>query len=544
MKKIRFITIGIAVLMAVALFAGCATNSNETPGGTAQAGQENAEPAAAEEKEGLPTAQNAGEGISQELVIGEQFDLTSYDPADGMLDDTQILVYNGLIELDADFNQVAGLAESWKMSEDGLVWTFQLRQGVAFHDGTPWNAEAAAANIGRLQQKELLAAIESVETPDENTLVINMAQPTFTLASDLARTTNSMVSPSVMGEDSTLSAAVGTGPYKLASWTPESEYVFEANNDYWGGAPNLQKITFKVITDAQSRTMALESGGIDMMSGYQALAAIKQMIQDPAYQLITKTQNTSQAVFFNMESAPLDELAVRQAVGCAIDFDSLVTELLPGLASPPQSFFSPVFGDVVNPDVAMPEYDAIQAEALLDEAGWKKGEDGMRAKSGTPLAFTLTYSADNTEDSLLCPAIKDYLAAVGMDVTLNAVEGGAVWDLQVEKEYDMLMTNQSFIPTDDPTMNYQSGYWHSGSYCKVYTSPELDAMIDELVVTMDAEKRRQLHWDIQTEIMEQAPMLIAFHRNSVRLTRPSVTNFDIGAGSWQVNYALKDTVIK
>jgi peptide/nickel transport system substrate-binding protein len=491
-----------------------------------------------------PKAEARSGKPAQELVIGDQFDLQSIDPADGMLDDTQILVYNGLVEIDSEFRQTPGLAESWEMSPDGLTWTFHLRRNVRFHDGQPWNAQAALANFKRLDGYPGLSDTASIETPDDYTLVFHMKQPTYNLSSNLARTMMSMVSPAAINPDGSLSAAIGSGPYKLTSWERNAEYVFEANDDYWGGKPNLRKITFKVITDAQARASALESGEIDMMSGYQSLAAVKRLINDDRFQIIKKTQNTSAVILYNINRAPLDNLAVRQAIGHALDLPAITASLLPGLATPPEGFFSPAYADLVNPSVRNPRFDPALAGTMLDEQGWIRGNDGVRRKDGRRLAITLTYGASNTEDTLLAPVIQDALKTAGIDLQLNPVESAALDAVQETKDYDMILVGQSFIPTDDPSFHYRQGYWHSGSYYKIYTTPALDALIDRLAVTMDTAQRRELHWAIQEEIMRNAPVLMVYHRNSIRLAKKNVKNFDISSGCWHINRALKDTIIE
>jgi peptide/nickel transport system substrate-binding protein len=491
-----------------------------------------------------PRAETGTGRPAQELVIGDQFDLQSIDPADGMLDDTQILVYNGLVEIDSQFRQTPGLAESWEMSPDGMTWTFHLRRNVRFHDGRPWNAGAALVNFRRLDGYPGLSDAASVDTPDDYTLVFRMKQPTYTLSSDLARTTMSMVSPAAINPDGSLSGAAGSGPYRLVKWDRNAEYVFEANDDFWGGRPNLRKITFKVITDAQARASALESGDIDMMSGYQSLAAVKRLMNDSRFQIIKTVQNTSALILFNINRAPLDDRAVREAVARALDLPSMINNLLPGLASPPEGFFSPAYGDLVSPAARNPLFDAARARSVLDRQGWVPGSGGVRRRGGAPLAMTLTYGAANTEDALLAPVIQDSLKSIGVDLTLNPVEGAALDEVQETKDYDMILVGQSFIPTDDPSFHYRRGYWHSDSYYNIYSSPSLDGLIDRLAVTMDTPSRRDLHWAIQEAVMNELPVLMVYHRNSIRLAKVGVKNFAVSAGCWHINRALKDVIIE
>lgn len=527
MRKVNKLALAAAGLAACLFLSACggtagsSQSSSPSQGGTSQ------------------TASQPTNGKST-LIVGEQFDLASIDPAGGMLDDTQVLVYEALVGIDADFNQVPALAESWAMSDDGTEWTLNLRKNVTFHDGEPFNADAVVKNLERLAGYPLTSIIDNMQVLDDHTLVLTLSQPSYTVPSELARTTMSMVSPAAFNEDGVVMEAAGTGPYKLDSWTPDAEYSFVANEAYWGGAPALKAVTFKVITDPQARALALTSGEIDMMSGYQSLAAIKQLMDDPGFQIFKKTQNTSAALFFNLAKAPLNSLAVRKAITQALDMDTIVTSLLPGLASPPQGFFSPAYGDLVNPDIKMNDYDPDAAAALLEDDGWAKGDDGIYAKGGQRLSVALTYNAGNSEDGLIAPAMQDMLGDFGIEVTLNAVEGAAMDGILEGKTYDMVMTGQSFIPTDDPTFNYANGYWHSNSYYNIYSSPALDAMIDTLKTTMDGDIRRQLHWDIQAEIMAQVPTMITYHRNSVRLASAQVQCFDVGAGCWHVNIGLKD----
>jgi len=482
--------------------------------------------------------------VKQELVMGEQFDLQSIDPLDGMLDDTQILVYNGLVEMDSNFKETPALAESWDMSEDGLTWTFHLRHNVKFHDGEPWNSAAAIANFARLAGYPGFADAEIIEAPDEWTVVFKMRKPTYTLSANLARPILSMVSPKAINPDGSLKIEAGSGPYKLANWERDHEYVFEAYDDFWGGKPNIRKITYKVIPDSESRAAALEAGDIDMMSGYQSLGAIKRLANDSRFHLYKKTQNTSAIIIFNINKAPLDQIEVREAIGRAIDFNSIINNLLGGLATAPRGLFSPAYGSIVNPAVGNPEFDVEKSKQLLDAAGWKADKNGLRTKNGKPLSVSLMYGAANSEDSLIAPVIQDYLSKVGIELILNPLESSALDDAQEDKSYDLILAGQDFVPTDDLSFNYRSGYWHSDSYYKVYTSQKLDDMINTLLVTMNDAKRLEMHWAIQKEIMDNLPVLMAYHRNSTRLAKNNVTDFDISAGCWHVNRLLKDAVIR
>lgn len=521
-KKFKFLSVFIAVsLVMTMLLTGC-------------------------QKDGKPDAST--KVIKQELVIGEQYDLVSYNPSKNMSDFVRALVFNSLVEINMDFKKVPGLAESWTMSPDGKTWTFQLRKDVVFHDGTPWNSEAASINLKWLAKgtgKNTLSAVESIETPDQDTLVIKLKKPVFTFDSDITPPFMSMVSPKAIDEKGDVSAAIGTGPFKLVSWQKDSDYVMERNEQYFAGAPKLTKLTFKVIPDAESRAMALEAGQIDLMSGREALTAVQRLKNNPDLKLVKQMGQTSELMFFNVYQAPFDDLKVRQAVASAINLDEMVEKLIGDLAEPPVNFFSPAFGKFLNPDPRMPKYDLQASKTLLAEAGWKDSDgDGILEKSSNKLKATLTYGSNNAEDKILCTALQGALKEIGMDVELRPVDTAALRQALEKKDYQMIMIGQWFVPHDDPSMHYINGYWHSKSTYTVFTSPELDSKIDKLAASLDAQDRIKLHQDIQAEILENTPEVVIFHRNNVLVMKKSIENLNPSVGTWQIFRGLTQAEIK
>ncbi len=486
--------------------------------------------------------------IKQELVIGEQFDLVSYDPSKNMSDFVRALVFNSLVEIDMDFKKSPGLAETWTMSPDGKTWTFQLRKNVVFHDGTPWNSEAAKTNLKWLANgsgKNTLAAVESIETPDPSTLIIKLKKPVFTFDSDLTPPFMSMVSPKAIDEKGTVTAAIGTGPFKLVSWQKDNNFVMERNEQYFAGAPKLTKLTFKVMPDAESRAMALEAGQIDLMSGREALTAVQRLKTNPALKIVKKMGQTSELMFFNLYKAPFDDLKVRQAVANAINLNEMIPKLIGDLAEPPVNFFSTAFGKFLNPNPQMPKYDLQASKALLAEAGWKDSDgDGILEKSGTKLKATLSYGSNNTEDKLLCTAFQGALKGIGMEVDLRPMDTAALKQALEKKDYQLIMVGQWSVPHDDPSMHYISGYWHSKSTYTIFTSPELDSRIDKLAASLDAQERIKLHQEIQAEIMKNTPEMVIFHRNNVLVMKKNIENLNPSVGTWQIFRGLTQAEIK
>lgn len=482
----------------------------------------------------------------QELVIGEGEDMGGYDPMSNMNPFTiRALVFDTLIKLDYDYTKTPGLATEWKMSEDGKTWTFKLREGVKFHDGEPWNAEAAKFNWDeRLAAAQdgasgFMAQIESMETPEEYTFVVNFKVPMFTFASEITAPMYSFISPKAFNENHEVTGAVGTGPFKFESWTKDSEIVLTSNEDYYAGAPKLDKLTFKIIPDSNARALALESGEIDMMSGRSALTSLETLKKKDNIQVLKTMGQTSVFVLMNTKDEVLSDIYLREALACAVDFKSAVPALLSDLAEPAQNLFSPVFGEYVDSNVQLPEYNAEKATELLKKAGYEDTDgDGFVDKSGKKLTLDITVASNNEEDKALCSIMQEQLKGAGIDLTITALDSAALKETTVSGDYQLTLQGQNYVPNDDPTINY-AGYWHSDSYYHVYADETLDGMIEQLRASLDSEERIKLHKEIQKYILDKTPVIMVFHRNNVILADKKVADFQVAAGTWQLYKGLE-----
>lgn len=488
--------------------------------------------------------------VPQELIIGESTDFGTYDPM-GTMNPTAIraMIFDTLIKLDYDYKKVPALATDWSMSEDGKTWTFQLREGVKFHDGEPWNAEAAKFNweqriaAGKDGTGNIMKKIVTMETPDEYTFVVTFSEPMYTLASDLTPPMFSFVSPKAFNENHEVAAAIGTGPFKFESWNKDRDVTVVANPDYYGGAPVIQKITFKTIPDSNARALALESGEIDMMSGRSALTSLEALKKLDHIQVIKTMGQTSVFILMNTKNDVLSDIHLREAIAAAVDFKNAVPALLSDLAEPAENIFSPVFGEYVDQSIELPKHDLEQAKACLKEAGYEDTDgDGFVDKDGEKLVLDITVTSNNEEDKALCAIMQDQLKEAGIELTITALDGATLKDRTVNGDYQLTMQGQNYVPTDDPTLNY-GGYWHSDSYYRVYTDDTLDDMINELRATADPQERIVMHKKVQKYILDQTPVIMVFHRNNVILADKKLAEFQSAAGTWQLYKGLEKAKI-
>lgn len=349
------------------------------------------------------------------------------------------------------------LAEKWDVSEDGKEYTFTLRDGIKFSDGTPCDAaavkkslEAAAVNLGAYigSYGKLMTVIDTIEAPDESTVVIKLTQPYYGTLNDLS-TCNPLgiVNPNGFNDDLTYKAddfqtmTMGTGPYMYQGDFDGSVYTFVRNPYYWGEAPEADTFKIKVISDNDAKVLALRSGEIDAITGAARLSAdaYTELSADNSFDTAINDEPTlTNYIGFNMAKAPFDDKNVRLAVEYAIDRDSISNDVFQGTMTPAETLFSKSkpYCDV---DATVYSYDPDKAAQLLEEAGWTDSDgDGIRDKDGVPLEMTMLYTSDygSIGDGML--AIASQLGKVGFKVDVSEMDMMTYYEASMNGEYDII----------------------------------------------------------------------------------------------------------
>lgn len=367
---------------------------------------------------------------------------------------TSMLVYETLLKYES--GEVKGnLAEDFSFNEDGTVLTLNLRQNVTFHDGEPFNAEAVKANLEFDQTNPSSMALKaitdmvSVEATDEYTVTITYSHPYYAYLYDFCwPDVMSMVSPKMIvpGDFQTVQGVVGTGPYTYAEYVQGKYTRFERNENYWGEKPYYDEIIDKYIPDSTSRLQALKTGEIDMIFGGSLLSYedYQQAIAINGFDgLIADMGTRARDITLNASSEKLQDVKVRQAIAYAIDKTAISDGLAYGyepIAVMPFPEGTPYTDFDLNTNYS---FDQDKANALLDEAGWSMGTNGVREKAGTPLSILLTVDA--SFDALNMPIatlIKSQLAEVGFEVNIKSQEQMEWYSGYMAGEFDM-----TFWPT-------------------------------------------------------------------------------------------------
>jgi nickel transport system substrate-binding protein len=437
MKK-RTLILAILALAALALLsAACSDNS---PGDSAPV------PSASEPTPTQPSPETAPGNNNDPAAVTELTFCESWDFEAGFytigLPDTQANFgalywsanfYETLVNYD-DGEFVPGLAESWEVSGDGTVYTFKLRQGVKFSDGSDFTSaavkksfEAAPVNLGAYNGSygTLSTLFKEIACPDDYTVELHLTQPYYGTLKDLTTLVPlAIVNPAMLNDDLTpgdsfKSATHGTGPYMYEGDGDGSSYTFVRNPYYWGEKPALDTFRVKVIPDNNAKLLALKSGEIDVIYGIDNLTydGYNEMNSTDGFAAVTSdTANNTRYIVFNLAHAGFDDPAVRDALARAIDKDAICASLLSGLEPKADTLF-PKSYPYCDVDVTVRAFDVEAAKKSLDVAGWVDADgDGIREKDGVKLSGSMVYVTGSSVMDELALTVAAQAKEIGIEL--------------------------------------------------------------------------------------------------------------------------------
>jgi peptide/nickel transport system substrate-binding protein len=397
-------------------------------------------------------------------------------------------VFEGLTRIDAQGQVQPALAGSWTVSDDGLVYTFKLREGVTFHDGTTLDSADVKFSLDRATgpdsvnaQKGLFEPIEKVETPDPSTVVVTLKRPTGAFLFNLGWGDAVIVAPESSADNKT--RPVGTGPFRFGQWAKGDRVELVRNDAYWEAPAKLSAATFKFISDPAAATAAMLAGDVDAFANFPAPEALAQLAADPSFEVVIGTTEGETILAMNNAAPPLDDVRVRRAIAHAIDRRAIVDGAMFGYGTPIGSHFAPHHPAYVDLTGAYP-YDPEKAKALLAEAGVKD----LRLSIKLPPP---SYARRGGE--IIAAQLKD----VGIEAELIPVEW-AQWLDQVFKNKDYELTIVSHTEPMDIGIYARDDYYFN------YRSPAFKAVIEELAATMDETRRKELLAEAQRIIAEDS----------------------------------------
>jgi len=445
----------------------------------------------------------SGEAPSGELTIVLPRSLESLDPhgAHAVEEATAVvlsMVLDTLVTRDPESGELLpSLATAWEATDD-RTWEFTLREGVMLHDGTEFTSEDVKASLERVLELEgplapLWALVESVEAPDPQTVIITSSEPVGTVP---VSATLLFIGPAAgISEDGFWNEPVGMGPFKFVSWTADSELVVEANPDYWGGSPGLERIIVRDIPEPSARVTAIETGEIQFTYGLSA-DQLPSLQENP--DLVIDSTPTFAYYFnwFNAQREPFTDARVRQAMCYALDVDTMVSELMTGIGQRAQAPIpSTVFGFAAQTPY---EYNPERAMELLAEAGYPDGFE-----------TSLQWNPDSgPQDRALVQSMIFYWDAIGVRVENLEKERGLWLEDLVALNWDMNFQTNT-VRTGDADFTLRRLYTTEANR-NGYSNPELDEVLVGAAASADPAEREELYAEACRIIWEEAVGIFPF----------------------------------
>ena len=508
---------------------------------------------------GGPGAPPDAAAAGKDFVIGYLGDATSLNPViatDGQSYIAEWPIFDSLVELDEKLGVKPLLAESWEVSRDGLTYTFKLKKGVKWHDGKPFTARDVAftfysvldpkvttphrgyfdalvgfpelTNKDNPKKPEELAQ-RPIEVIDDHTIRFRLRYPYGAFLAVLVNPRAGII-PEHLLKGVDLNTAeynrkpIGTGPFKFVEWKRGERLVLEANADYHAGRPALDRLIYRVIPDAVVLLQELRAGGVDFIER-PPLTEVGRLKQTPGLKVLT-ADNTLYTYFgFRQDLAPFDDVRVRRALYHAIDIPAIVREVLQGYGTVSNGQFPPGSW-AFDPSVKPYAYDPNRAKALLAEAGWKAGPDGVLTKDGKRLSFSLRHDqADQTvKDTTII--IQEFLKKVGVEATIEPLD----WPTFVKKlfasDFEGIVVGWTNFHDPDP---FAYSIWHSGQWkarnFAHYKNPRADAALEAARRTADQAERKKHYAEFSKILMEDAPYVFLYFQQQVYVTRQTYEGF-------------------
>ena len=471
------------------------------------------------------------------------------------------LFYETLFDRNEDGVVVPLLVEEVSQSDDGLVHTWKLHEGIKFHDGSDFNAEAVKWNIMRKIDEEKpmgsMLPISNMKVVDDHTLEITLSRLYTGMYNILAVKTFSIYSPSFyeeVGSDGIKTQASGTGPFKVDSYTPNEKLELVKNDDYWQeGLPYLDSVSFIEVADANTRATMLEAGELHVAVG-TSIQSLEQLKTDENINVLTGPSSRHYYVSMTNIYEPLDDKRVRQAFNYAIDKEGILAAAFKGYATVADVT---IVNEAVNgysPAATHPyPYDTDKATALLAEAGWTDSDgDGILDKDGEPMELILrTRKGAVPGDYETAELVQGMLLNVGVKVNVDVADTASFLaelnqPIEDAPHYDMVnLTWGTFTGDAEYVMKsyiacnaWPPTYWDYSHYC----NEEVDALIAKGDEVPTVEERNEIYAQILDIVREDAPTLFLFNGLSTIATRSDVNGLylDPAQTIWPVKYAWLD----
>ena len=490
-----------------------------------------------------------------QCVVGVTQEAVNFNPLlyvnTGVETCVEFTVFDSLWKIDPQGKFIPNLAteiptvENGGVSKDGLIWTIKLRPDVTWHDGQPFSADDVAFTLDVIMNPKVAVRsrqghehVEHYAVKDPHTIEIKLKDSFAPYLVSWQKT--SVIPKHILASVPDINTApfntnpVGTGPFKFKERVAGSYISFEPNPKYHGGAPKLTSLIQKYVPDQQTLFAQFQTGEVDVydIQGippllYQRAKAI------PGAKAVLNPNPFVEFIYFNCGKPQFEDKRVRKALYMAVDRKGWIDAVYYGVPVPTLSYLPPNHW-AYNKALVDPGYDPKKAAALLDEAGWKVASDGVRAKDGVRLAFTMSTTAGNKSREQAQQLVQQNLKKINVEMTIKNMPASVVWgDYTVQSQFDTLMVGWDALLYPDPDYGDRirstaiPAKGGSGSNYVQYQNPEIDKLSDQGVATTNLEERKAIYDKIQAILLEDLPFAPIFSYQSIVGVRDRMKGYEV-----------------
>jgi len=429
------------------------------------------------------------------------------------------------------------------ISEDGLKWRIRLRDDVRWHDGTPFSAEDVKFTLELITNPNFRswrtaghALVRDITVISPTEISWRMEEPFAPYLSFLTETF--IVPKHILEKEANPNnaafnqAPVGTGPFKWGQRVPGDHLELVANPNYFGEGPHIERLVFKYIPDLTVLYTQFKSGDVDLVGQPYITPDHYGEAKTLPNRVVTLVPRTSfESFYLNLERPQFKELAVREALYAAIDKEAIIQGLYYGVPTPTETFM-PRQSFFFNGNLTLHQFHVNRAGKILDQAGWAKGADGIRAKNGVRLSFTNSTTSGDPLREQVQQFLQQTFAQLGVEMKISNLPAAVMWgEFWTQSQFDSVIVGSSYLIGADPDVTNRL---HSrsiavkggrGSNNAQYTNPEVDALLDKGARTFDPEARRAIYSRVQELVRRDLPFLPLYQSNAVEGLKKGINGF-------------------
>jgi peptide/nickel transport system substrate-binding protein len=449
------------------------------------------------------------------LQIVSPREITSFDLGDTSYHFRRLRVAETLVTIDPEGKLAPELAESWSVSDDGLAWTFVIRDGVKFHDGSVLTPKIVRDAIEAMRKantnSELVSKLPiSAVSVDGQAVVITLERP-FSLVADFFTDGPAVIlAPSSFAADGTVSQIIGTGPYRISKIEGKTSVDLEAFPDYWGEQPHIARVHFTGATSPDTIANMAESGQADLVLGLSQV--LRDRVEGSGRVKIKQVQTARiNGVFVNAEDVRFDDPGERRAISLALDRQGIATALFKNPKAASNQLLSAAFPDWYDPDLPPIERNVEEARRLLAEAGWTPGPDDILAHDGTRFSFTMVVGKQPDVASL-AEAVQAQLADVGIEVKLENGNQGIVLEALANGTLVFGMTRRNYGAVPDPVatliLDYAEASGSTSPWSGInYHDPEMESALNAYIAAGTEAEKASAHDKVLAAVSADLPVI-------------------------------------